>query len=298
MILALMLFLPAIMLAQSTCVEAETLNITGGALYDPNSIILWGENGTGTAQGPVNIPNAATYVVNAIVFGSPLGGIWPNMQVQIDGNTIGQVDVGASDWRTVNVANMPIASGIRQLKLIFTNDAYDAGEDRNLYIDKVCFEQAPAPPVLQPPVTATASVTIEWDPNDPFDAVTEYRIYRKQTGEFALIGVTAGATQYKDLTVQNSQTYSYAVSAVNHIGESDMSDPLSVTVPPAPATNPCVTYPVKVTVGQWPGNAIGTRQLRYTVTGPAAVQKIEMVWLPKQKLVVTDARGCTGEIVK
>lgn len=294
--LLMFLLLFPLMLQAQTCVEAEILTVTAGGPYPPG-IILWGENGIGTAEGPVNMLNAATYRIDITASGSPLGGTWPRLQVFLDDVLVGETDINSPDFITFGLRTVSIASGLRRLKLLFTNDAVNASEDRNVYVDKLCFVQAPAPPVIQPPTMTSTSATIAWDANIPYDAVTEYRVYRKQTGEFALVGVTA-ATQYLDLTVKNSETYYYAVSAVNHVGEGEMSDAVTVVMPLPPATNPCATSPVRVTVSQWPGNAVGTRQLRYTVNGPSAVQKIEMVWLPKQKLVVADARGCTGEVSK
>lgn len=75
------------------------------------------------------------------------------------------------------------------------------------------------------------------------------------------------------------------------------SDPrTSAPPPPPPPVNPCVAAPLVVTSISWPSNAEGARQLRYTATVAGVVTtitKVEVLWSP-QRLVVTDARGCTA----
>lgn len=67
----------------------------------------------------------------------------------------------------------------------------------------------------------------------------------------------------------------------------------------APPVNVCVTAPLVVTVSGWPGVAEGSRSLRYSATvAGVVVQMAELrhIWAAPQRLIVTDARGCSATV--
>jgi hypothetical protein len=81
-------------------------------------------------------------------------------------------------------------------------------------------------------VTPT-SVTLTWDDNMGYDAVTSYNVYAN--------GLKVGSTTVSSYTVSNLQPgkmYTFEVTAVNYYGESFASDPVRVITPKYEITAP------------------------------------------------------------
>lgn len=108
-------------------------------------LIIW-SNATATLS--VNVPESGRLEVRAR--GDQCGGA-PDMVVRIDGNQVLATPVAATNWTDYGV-NVPIAAGVHQVAISFTNDAIAAGCDRNLRIDKLSFTSAVSnPPPVVPP---------------------------------------------------------------------------------------------------------------------------------------------------
>ena len=94
-------------------------------------------------------------------------------------------------------------------------------------------------PLLTIAITATGvvqpaqhTVNLSWQPST--SSVAGYHVYRGSTVEnlSRLTGTADTATTYSDSSVQNGQTYVYAVSSVDSKNaESAQSDPITVTIP-------------------------------------------------------------------
>ena len=85
------------------------------------------------------------------------------------------------------------------------------------------------------------SVSLQWNaPNETGGApIINYYIYRyKDSSTFEKIDTIGNTTQYTDNTVENGDTYSYQVSAVNAVGESSSSNIISLTTPIVPPLHP------------------------------------------------------------
>jgi hypothetical protein len=84
--------------------------------------------------------------------------------------------------------------------------------------------------VLLGAATASATVTLEWDPNDP--APEGYRLFRRLAGEAydynAPLGTVTG-TRYEDDTIVAGETYHYVVRAFEGADESGDSNEVSYT---------------------------------------------------------------------
>ncbi len=97
----------------------------------------------------------------------------------------------------------------------------------------------PAPENLQ--VSAgDEEVSLSWEApsSDGDSSITNYRIYRgTSSGDLSLLDTVGNVLEYTDTGLTNEQTYYYAVSAVNEIGEGAMSDEVSAT-PEADTTVP------------------------------------------------------------
>ena len=70
-------------------------------------------------------------------YGSPLGGIWPEMALTVDDVVEETVTVDSAEY-TDYVFQVDLTAGVHTIGVSFLNDAYNPGvEDRNLYLDRV-----------------------------------------------------------------------------------------------------------------------------------------------------------------
>lgn len=102
----------------------------------------------------------------------------------------------------------------------------------------------PSAPTLTGAGAGNGEVVLTWvaPEDDGGDAITGYRVYRGTSpANLAFLAATGNVTTYTDSTAANGTTYSYAVTAVNAAGESELSDVQSATpaatAPSAPPLN-------------------------------------------------------------
>ncbi|HEY0257785.1 MAG TPA: endo-1,4-beta-xylanase, partial [Candidatus Methylacidiphilales bacterium] len=88
----------------------------------------WGDFIQFKGQGPYRLEIEAR--------GSPAIGIWSHMNVLIDGEAVGSLEV---ETRELKVFSFPLSSeaGIHRLTVQFTNDFINKTEDRNLYVKRM-----------------------------------------------------------------------------------------------------------------------------------------------------------------
>ena len=104
--------------------------------------------------------------------------------------------------------------------------------------------------------TATeTSITIEWTPpnDDGGDPIDDYKVYWDEGsgGSFILLGSSSNLLEYTVNSLTKGNTYRFKVSAVNHIGESQLSTEGSViaaTVPDAPSAAPLKVTSTKTSI--------------------------------------------------
>ncbi|MBM4401715.1 MAG: hypothetical protein FJ044_00525, partial [Candidatus Cloacimonetes bacterium] len=73
--------------------------------------------------------------VTIYAYGTPLGGVYPQMELRIDDATVASWTVTGSLSTYTYTHTNPVVSS--QVKVAFTNDAYNPPEDRNLVVDKI-----------------------------------------------------------------------------------------------------------------------------------------------------------------
>ncbi|MFX1245781.1 MAG: hypothetical protein ACFFB2_06585 [Promethearchaeota archaeon] len=89
----------------------------------------------------------------------------------------------------------------------------------------------PSPPLNLQATAGNNKIYLTWEaPSDNGSSnILDYRIYRSTAlSDYSLLGITSG-TELIDATVINGQTYHYIVTARNIVGESDISNEVTVT---------------------------------------------------------------------
>lgn len=103
---------------------------TGGA--SPNGWNLWTN---GTLSQSYSFKGGDT-LIEVIAHGSLAAGVWPNMNVLVNGVVVGSATVDSATYGSYFFSiDAPI--GTANLAVQFTNDYFQNGEDRNLYIDAI-----------------------------------------------------------------------------------------------------------------------------------------------------------------
>jgi hypothetical protein len=89
-------------------------------------------------QGSIECARTGRYVMKMTARGTPAGGEFPIIAVELDGQPVGQIELKSDGWRGYPLP-MELTQGKHELKLTFTNDAQIPPEDRNLWIGQVEF---------------------------------------------------------------------------------------------------------------------------------------------------------------
>lgn len=149
--------LPVLLLLSAACcaaaqpaalvIEAASAPIrTEGGPAAGGAWNLWSN---GQVGAPVRIAAPGTYSVRVIAWGSPAGGVWPEMALVVNGDSRKTATVGARD-RAEYAFDVELPAGIHEIAVAFINDAVIGREDRNLYLERVTIlapagAAAPAP---------------------------------------------------------------------------------------------------------------------------------------------------------
>ena len=92
----------------------------------------------GWVKTPVEVAAAGRYAVELVASGTPAGGVYPLVEVHLDGRRIGQVQLTGGGWRPYWLA-VDLPQGRHELALAFVNDLNRNGEDRNVMLERVTF---------------------------------------------------------------------------------------------------------------------------------------------------------------
>jgi len=100
--------------------------------------------------------------------------------------------------------------------------------------------QPPSPPADLTLNPSASQVKLSWVPpsDDGNSTITEYKIYRgaSPNSEEYLASVNGSVTYYIDSNITEGTTYYYRISAVNGLGESNLSEEVSIQIPSAPSS--------------------------------------------------------------
>ena len=92
----------------------------------------------GYIASPLRVARAGQYRLELTASGSPAAGVYPEVEVLVDGHSAGTLRLNTADRRHYALP-LELPLGDHELRLAFINDFTRGGEDRNLRLDKVTF---------------------------------------------------------------------------------------------------------------------------------------------------------------
>ncbi len=130
--------------SNSVVVEAESMEAEfGEPRVDDESVYMWR---TAALRKKLTFPRTARYTLQVRAKGTPCAGVYPCVELSLDGQPCGSVTAEGNAWGTYQVT-APVTQGEHTLRLAFVNDAHDptTGEDRNVRLDRIVY--GPTPPL-------------------------------------------------------------------------------------------------------------------------------------------------------
>jgi GH35 family endo-1,4-beta-xylanase len=112
--------------------EKAAIKTEGGPLASGG----WNLWSNGRVGQPLRVTMAGNYIIEIRAWGSSAAGVWPEMALWVDGQTIKTITVG-SDKKTEYGFVVEMAAGIHEVAAAFLNDAVIGQEDRNLYLERI-----------------------------------------------------------------------------------------------------------------------------------------------------------------
>jgi len=122
-------------------IEAETLTPQRGIAHfraEPGHAYL---GSTGYIEGPVNVATAGAYRIALWARGTDAEGVYPIVALSLNDQELGRVECTGETWG-VHAILADLPEGEATLRVAFTNDFYQPPDDRNLWIDRIEFEQS------------------------------------------------------------------------------------------------------------------------------------------------------------
>jgi hypothetical protein len=92
----------------------------------------------GYIDAEVEVARAGRYRAELVAGGSAAEGEYPQVEVRLGEQVLGTVQLTTGSMKPY-VLETDLAAGMHVLRVTFTNDRNTAGEDRNLYVDRVTF---------------------------------------------------------------------------------------------------------------------------------------------------------------
>jgi hypothetical protein len=115
------------------------LKLLGESPYFARSPAELSCNSNATFEVEFQSLQAGEYRVQLLLSGTPFEGEYPRVRVEIDGKVVGEVRAPANAQTPVTTPPLLLEAGRHTLRLVYDNDAFGHGEDRNLVIRQVGF---------------------------------------------------------------------------------------------------------------------------------------------------------------
>ena len=207
-------------------------------------------------SGTVSLTPSAPSGLNAVV--SP-----PSLSVAPGGSNSSTLSI------TITLGNAP---GTYTVTVTGTNGSLNRSTTVTVNVQTV-----PSPPRSLGTSVGNAQATLTWSAplSDGGSTITNYRIYRGTASNAETLLTTIGnVLAYTDSVVTNDRTYYYQISAVNSIGESDLSNEANAT----PSVSNVQTFTFgKTTVGPNSDSTGGSNYVvscKYTMPESGSITKI------------------------
>lgn len=159
-----------------TVIEARQASVRTVGVVMPDGVWnLWSD---GQISQSVRVIQAGAYRLSVRAYGSPAGGIWPEMSVLVDGVAVKTMTVDRAAVADYTItAELP--TGACEVGVSFLNDAVIGNEDRNLYVARLTIvapSGTPDPVVLSEREAADGAEQRERDVLAQADlAIQQYR---------------------------------------------------------------------------------------------------------------------------
>lgn len=142
-------------------------------------------------------------------------------------------------------AQHPVAawSPARNMVGLFYDVFVNATQKNDLFFARYSLIDPPPAPTGMKAVAGNSQVTVSWN---PVAGATTYSLRRTSGTQESLLDLAG--TSYADTTVENGQTYTYAVAASNSAGAGPWSASVSAT-PKAPTSHPVLLVVGNATLG-------------------------------------------------
>jgi hypothetical protein len=161
----------------------------GNPASGTNNGVVWLYS-EGRLQRSVRFNDTGTYQFEITGQGTPAQGVYPLVELRIDGAARGRTNVNTSSLATFTLrANVP--AGARTVALAFINDLYAPPDDRNLGLDRLVIRPEPRPEILSARVAANpARLDLAWaaSPGRSYDVEARADV---STGAWTALGTNA-----------------------------------------------------------------------------------------------------------
>ena len=135
--------------AAATVIDARHAAVRTVGVVMPDGV--WNLWSLGRVAQPVRVLKAGSYRIEVRAYGSPAGGVWPEMALVVDGLPVSTLTVARAAGGDYSFT-VDLAAGVCEIGVSFLNDVVIGNEDRNLYVDRLTIV---APAGSPDPVVAT-----------------------------------------------------------------------------------------------------------------------------------------------
>jgi len=128
---------------QVTEYDSGQMKLAGAIVQPLNSepAVIMASAGSGTVA--VDFPADGTYVLGIVARGTPCDGVYPLVDISVDGARIGTIATSSDTYRTYTTFGH-VAAGRHEVTVAFINDASNPPlEDRNFYLQKLLVARDP-----------------------------------------------------------------------------------------------------------------------------------------------------------
>ena len=126
---------------QSVAIPLASLQLVGESPYFGRGDGMLSCYANATLETPIQCDRAGKYRVQLTGHGTTFKGGYPRVVVMIDGQQVGSVEIASATDKPFATDPFELAEGRHTLRLVYGNDESGNGEDRNLFLKGVEFQQ-------------------------------------------------------------------------------------------------------------------------------------------------------------